>query len=243
MQEVNEAMASALAGASGLADAHQGWDTGSRVLTQFPVTDSGVWGLPGTGEAGRVSQAGWAVLDVGGLAVLAVSAHLAWGARAERLRSTQMAALLGQVDAHADTADVVVLGADFNAGPDAACARMLSGEVATVDQYWVPAPSDGPTVDPSRNRWAAYQAARLGSDPDRVPARTVDQLWVRGWVHGRLGDPVRSFRVPGSGAASDHEAVAADLDLCGQREPASIVDTADGPTTVPAPAAACWAAV
>ncbi len=62
VQEAAEAMASTLAGASGLVDAHRGWDTGSRVLTQFPVAASGVWGLPGTGEAGRGSQAGWAAV-------------------------------------------------------------------------------------------------------------------------------------------------------------------------------------
>lgn len=199
---------------------------GVAVLSRLPCVGTAALDLPDPDYAKRAIAAH--LTSPSGRALLAVSAHLSWGGDREpaRLRQAQLldawtADLTAGVT---DTQTVTVLGGDFNATADSDTHRFLTGQHAAdgAGAYWVDAwcssgAGDGHTSTPS-NEWVAATAALVGiTRPDLLPARRIDHVLVRGWMHGRPGCPLRSHIAgdvpcgPAHVLPSDHYALVTDL--------------------------------
>jgi endonuclease/exonuclease/phosphatase family metal-dependent hydrolase len=153
------------------------------------------------------------------------STHLAWGGMSEGIRRNQayhLEALAASAEYH--HGDLVqVLAGDFNALPDSATVRYLTGldpDGASNSTLWV---DSWATREPSSPGYTSVATHSLGSDvarrmgildPSFVPARRIDYIFVRGFAHGRPGTPlsVKLLDRPFRGVlASDHYGLVANL--------------------------------
>lgn len=168
-----------------------------------------------------------------GRPLLVTTAHLEWGGFMEGSRTAEAVHLdAWTADLARDRSDgITVLTGDFNCGPDSDTVRFLTGRSAHHGRgtYWVDAwehavtrhsGADNPhghTSSPA-NPWLAQTAAIVGiSRPELLPARRLDFVMVRDWVHGRAGQPLTAAVVgdrpssPGGVLPSDHYGVLTDL--------------------------------
>lgn len=201
---------------------------GNAVLSRRPITES--WEVRYDGvDAGRAARGAVvaATTSPGGHTLLMASTHLAWGGAREAQRLEQLRTLERALQQRCRVAEheIVVLGLDANAGPDADSQRYLRGELASADEVqwvdaWTMAPEGarGVTVELA-NPWAAHVAGRRGIEVTAgPPGRRQDFLYVRGWAWGGLGGPVMVRRLDeaaGIGGQaclpSDHYGVVATL--------------------------------
>jgi len=199
------------------------------ILTRLPVLDWKSIPLPSPPSVEYEASLSVLKQPTGNL-LIARSAHLAWGGAAESYRYTQarhIDAVISQEIKHYNNAgnDVVaVFGGDFNAVPESRTLRWLRGLEPGPDghdTYWVDAwiagggAGEGRTSLPN-NPHFHHSAQIVGiSRPERNPRRRIDYILVRGWAHGRPGDPLRSGIFgdqPLTGIlASDHFGVWADV--------------------------------
>lgn len=149
---------------------------------------------------------------IDGRRVVVISHHGAWGPHAIAERTSQARSLsdlahhLFTLDAaHLDTATrpVIILGGDFNAVPDSAPIRYLTG----LDHHlghstmWIDAAvhagDPGHTTGDPNAFSIATAAGRRGAPyrPERTPRRRIDYLFVYEWVHGQAGEPVSGRRI------------------------------------------------
>lgn len=163
--------------------------------------------------------------------VWVLNVHLTWGAHNEPARLEEVAALDAFAAARHDevmrgVADaqepLFVLAGDCNAEPDNDCIRFLRGKTGHAGRgtYWTEATlgTDLESVPTTRekNFWGRRTAASKGLDPDTLPPRRIDFLFVRGWRHGNRGTPTgtRRFGVsitPSGFEVSDHYGWVTDL--------------------------------
>lgn len=206
-----------------------GHEVHAGVLTRLPIEDSTAIPLsPGDIDSAEAAAA-LLRLPSGGY-LQACSAHLHWGGAGETKRFQQVQALDRTLAAHAEKLDaqgrqgITLLGGDFNTTPDSHSVRWLRGLEPGQDghdAYWVDAWMAGGDGGPG---WTSVPTNPLGhatarsvgiNRPERNPFRRIDYLFVRGWVHGRAGDPILTATFgnePLTGAyASDHLGVWTDL--------------------------------
>jgi endonuclease/exonuclease/phosphatase family metal-dependent hydrolase len=163
------------------------------------------------------------IVRVNGLVLRVCSAHQPWGGLAENER-VQAAIRLNEELSQRGTVDGCVLGGDFNALEDTESIRYLTG-VQTVggrtaqwtDAWHVAGEGDGITSSPD-NPWAISVGVRHGFlEPDLLPERRIDYIFVQGYAHGNLLSPLQAEvlkRVEGTAFyPSDHWAVGAKLYL------------------------------
>lgn len=199
------------------------------VLTKFPVLDQ--QSIPLAPTPLTEPEAALSVLrQPSGNLLIVCSAHLAWGGAAESYRFTQArqidAIIAQEFERYSEAGEnvVAVFGGDFNAVPESRTLRWLRGldpGPDNHDTYWVDAwakagqGGEGFTSLPD-NPHAHRTAIAVGiSRPERNPRRRIDYILVRGWAHGRPGDPLRCGVFgdqPLTGIfASDHLGVWADV--------------------------------
>ena len=190
------------------------------LLSRYNVLEAGESTLPGSGDSGHLSGYAYCVLEPGeGAPWVFHTAHLAWGAHSENVRTRQAMA----VEEHAKGLQysypgaVQVLSGDFNALPSSHSVRILTGLEPSQGEscLWVDAwdkcgSGPGWTSDPSL-ALARDTAEVVGIlDPDLLPARRIDYVMTRGYAHGRAGCPIGAWLLDGEGA-SDHHGIVADL--------------------------------
>lgn len=193
---------------------HGDWNTASAILSRWPIVESehSPLSVPPDlrGWPGEVVKA---VVDGPRGRVPVVGVSLDWPPQASALRRAAVADLARHCKelGRKEEFPVVVCG-DFNAGPDSAELRSLTGEDPTavpgfvLFDAWAKAGS-GPGVTWDRtNRWAA---------PALLPSRRIDFI-LTGWPteHGGAGDVIHAELV-GDGSPdrppSDHYGVSAHL--------------------------------
>lgn len=222
--------ARAITSASGENDPYgPGHEVHVGVLSRLPTEGSTAIPLsPSDSESDRAATA-MLRLPSGGY-LHACSAHLHWGGAGETRRFQQVQVLdrvLSDLAEQFETdgrSGITVLGGDFNATPDSRSMRWLRGLEPGHDEhdaYWVDAWLAGGDGGPG---WTSEPTNPLGhatarsvgiNRPERNPSRRIDYLFVRGWVHGRAGDPIATATFgdrPITGTyASDHLGVWTDL--------------------------------
>ena len=182
---------------------HKNYDSGSAILSKFPVIEGGKTLSPDD-EGKHHYDSCYAVVDTPARPVILFSIHSAWGGANESYRERQVVFL----DKHAQELEtkyserdpITVLGGDMNAEPENSCIRFLTGKgsINTSGTLWVDSwkylhPQDaGYTVIPA-NKLATKTALEVGLlRPELLPSRRIDYLMVRGWVYGAAGCPLSS---------------------------------------------------
>lgn len=164
-----------------------------------------------------------AVVEIRGQAIRFCSAHQPWGGLMEMERTSAARELNRELTTRGSV-EGCVLGGDFNALEASESIRYLTGlhpvdgECAQWTDAWGAAGvGEGATSSPS-NPWAIQVAEQHGfTEPDLMPERRIDYIFVHGYAHGRLLTPLETKVVKRvRGAAfypSDHWAVASKLYL------------------------------
>jgi endonuclease/exonuclease/phosphatase family metal-dependent hydrolase len=208
-----------------------GHSSRAGILTTLPVLSASTVPLPhrdGTQRDACVTR----VRLPSGRVLIAATGHLAWGGAAEGERFKQArivdAAILRQEEAVSNShgqEPICVFGGDFNCTPDSRTMRWLRGLEPGPDEHdtqWLDAwlvagdGSAGYTSTPD-NPLGQDIARQVGiMRPERNPYRRIDYILVKGWRHGRPGDPLYAGlfggdSITGSTMASDHLGVWADL--------------------------------
>lgn len=156
-----------------------------------------------------------------GHTIRSCSVHQPWGGLQEALR-IQAAVRIEEEFEKRVRCDVEHIAGDFNAEPGAASIRYLTGatpvgeRAAQWTDAWVHSgEGDGHTSSPV-NPYVRIVGAKHGfADPRMLPERRIDYIFLRGYVHGNVGTPLRTF-VHREGRAetgypSDHWMVVSDL--------------------------------
>jgi endonuclease/exonuclease/phosphatase family metal-dependent hydrolase len=191
------------------------WGLGNAVLSRWPIHDPRLHVLPALEPGGWGGVALRAVLEGPRGRVLAYDVALDWPPQASAARRHALAHLAGIIedDLRLIRAPLIV-GGDFNAGPDSDEIRMLTGRRETARPGFVlfdtwghagPPPGPGHTWS-SSNPWVA---------PSLLRDQRIDHLFT-GWPRrGGVGSPLAATLAgvdPVDGVvASDHYAVVADL--------------------------------
>ena len=191
----------------------------NAILTRHPVLEAGTVTLEGanSNRAAATSLIG----TPGGRLWRVITTHLAWGSHAEGERLTQARRLDHYAARHESPDLTTVLTGDFNATPQSATLRYLTGldpDPLGRSTYWADAWTagigNGITSDP-QNPHAATTAARVGiTRPELLPSRRIDYILTRGYAHGRPGSPLAAAIIgqyPTPLVPSDHYGVIADL--------------------------------
>lgn len=182
---------------------HKNYDSGSAILSRFPVIEGGKTLAPDDEGAHHYDSA-YAVLDTPARPVIVFSIHSAWGGANEVYRERQVVFLDKQAQEletkYSEREPFTILGGDMNAESENNCIRFLTGKgsLNTSGTLWVDSwkylhPSDaGYTVVPA-NKLATKTALEVGIlRPELLPSRRIDYLMVRGWVYGKAGCPLTS---------------------------------------------------
>jgi endonuclease/exonuclease/phosphatase family metal-dependent hydrolase len=190
---------------------------GNAVLSRWPVAVRDVVRLPGAGTDEQRSLLLTEVTTPSGPLPFLVT-HLAWRMHHGFVRESQVEAIAAAIEAQEpmreDRLPLVLVG-DFNARPDAAEIRFLTGlqsmngkSLHLLDAFDVAGDGSGFTFDGRRNPFAA---------PMNEPPRRIDYVFLRGpdeWHRGRVLEArVVLDDVVDGVAASDHFGVLAVLDL------------------------------
>lgn len=205
--------------------------SGNAILSRHELTAGTVRGA----FNGPTPAVGHTFID--GREVIVISHHGAWGPDALHERVQEVRA----IDAYArhtftrdgqhlgtDTRPIIILGGDFNAVPDSAPIRYLTGldTAGESSTLWVDAAAHaGDTGNTSGTPTTLSIATAAGCPgapyrPERTPLRRIDYLFVYEWCYGQAGEPVagrrfatHQFLGPDGDllTVSDHYGVMADL--------------------------------
>jgi endonuclease/exonuclease/phosphatase family metal-dependent hydrolase len=171
------------------------------------------------GKPERIPAAAGEVTTPAGRRWWVCSAHLSWGAEVEHVRVAQARTL----DTYATTSgtSAQILGGDFNATPESATVRRLTGLDPWAPEgptsYWVDAhriagEGSGFTSVVQGNVYGHRTALNGGVlRPELIPPRRIDYLLVRGYAHGRVGSVLAAWSLPLADNPSDHLPVLADV--------------------------------
>lgn len=163
-----------------------------------------------------------------GRQILVVSVHLPWGASNEIRRIEHISFIDQQIsdilnDLPVDS--LAILAGDFNTNSNSETVRFIKGENSynNSSTFWVDAWSEtnnssGFTFNPKMNNRYLHQTAIKSGilNPELMPPRRIDFIFIKGWVYGRPGCPIKT-RILGSDEnlsgnfASDHFGVYADI--------------------------------
>lgn len=179
--------------------------SGNAVLSKHPLTP--IFG----GEGVVFPDLAPAIAEtyVDGRRVLAMSYHGAWGPDAHAARLTQLQILdtiarqefvRGGAHLNQETRPVIVLGGDFNAVPDSAPYRFITGldQVLGHSTLWLDATGDVGYTSGDQNPLTIATAQSMpgaGYRPERQPKRRIDFLFVFEWAYGQAGEPVSARRI------------------------------------------------
>lgn len=196
------------------------------ILTRLPVVSGDA--VPFISYEGSHFSAA-VLIAPSGRPLVAASAHLVWGGKGEYARALQAQEInawveekLEQLNVEGNKDAFAIVGGDFNTTPQSKTVRYMTGLddidgdcTLWVDVWSTVRESEGYTVLPD-NEWAASTAAIVGiANPERLPKRRIDYLFVYGWAYGRPGSPLRAWivgREKRTGImASDHLGVGAIL--------------------------------
>lgn len=180
---------------------HKGYDSGSAILSRFPVIEGGKTLAPDD-EGARHYDSCYAVLETEARPVIVFSIHAAWGGSNEVYRERQALFLDKHAQEletkYADRNPFSIMGGDMNAQPENNCIRYLTGQASVNGEgtLWIDAwkylhgTLPGYTVVPE-NTLAYKTAIDVGIiRPELLPPRRIDYLMVRGWTYGRAGCPL-----------------------------------------------------
>lgn len=192
----------------------ESWGLCNALLSRWPIEDIRVHDLPQLAGAGWGGIALRCLIDGPRRPVLIYNVALDWPPHASAARQHALRHLVEIIaDDVAVTRAPLVVGGDFNAGPDSDEIRMLTGQRApsregfVLFDAWDYADGRTPADTWSRaNPWAA---------PSLLPNRRIDYL-LTGWPRrGGVGGPVAAWTVghgdSGHKPPSDHYAVVADI--------------------------------
>lgn len=124
------------------------------------------------------------------------SAHLAWGSDAEPYRLKEITEINKHAQEHAQ--EVTIIGGDFNAVPDSSTLRHINGLEGPnlwVDAWSTAGDGAGYTSVGNNRCGAVTAAARGNQNPNMLPSRRIDHLFVREWVYGRTGCPIEAHLI------------------------------------------------
>lgn len=203
---------------------------GNAVLSKHPLTPVfGPQDVPFPDLAPAIAET-----YVDGRRVIAMSYHGAWGPQATAARLAQLRILdgiareefaRGGAHLNRETRPVIILGGDFNAVPDSAPYRFITGldHVLGHSTTWLDA-TDGIShtsgFDSALSTATATSMPGAGYRPERQPKRRIDYLFVFEWAYGQAGEPVSARRIADSTftavdgrelTVSDHYGVMAEL--------------------------------
>ena len=179
--------------------------SGNAVLSKHPLTPT----YGGEGVVFPDLAPAIAETYVDGRRVIAMSYHGAWGPNAHAARLTQLKILddiarqeftRGGAHLSRETRPVVILGGDFNAVPDSAPYRFITGldQVLGHSTTWIDATGDQGHTAGEPNALSLATASNMpgaGYRPERQPLRRIDYLFVFEWVYGQAGEPVSARRI------------------------------------------------
>ena len=182
--------------------------SGNAVLSKHPLT---ALQLP-AGVAFPDRPPAFAETFVDGRRVILASHHAAWGpaagwARVEQLRIIDAIArqefVRGGAHLNRDTRPVIILGGDFNATPDSAPIRFITGQdhVQGHSTLWLDATGDvGHTSGEPTYLSVSTASSHQGGPyrPERTPRRRIDYIFVFEWAHGQAGEPLTARRIADS---------------------------------------------
>jgi endonuclease/exonuclease/phosphatase family metal-dependent hydrolase len=160
--------------------------------------------------------------------ILLISCHLPWGALREHRRLEHLHQINNQVIQimnHLPSDSLAVIAGDFNTIPSGESLRYLRGEFGDFQNstYWVDVwdeERDGPgfTFDPRIQNKNLIRTAKYSEvlRPELMPPRRLDYIFVRGWIYGKPGSPLRAKTIGNSVDsrglhASDHFGVEAEI--------------------------------
>lgn len=177
-------------------------NSGCAILSRFPIISSQEISMPHVGTQGNPVMA--SIRSSSGRIYNVISAHLAWGGHAEGHRRLQAISIDQAASAAQEKnfGSVTVLAGDLNCTPLSSTIRYLSGLEPLSDNtstLWVDswsycrdATANGFTVKPV-NYLAASTAMQVGIiDPLQIPDRRIDYIFVKDWIYGRPGSPIKS---------------------------------------------------
>lgn len=180
---------------------HKNYDSGSAILSRFPVIEGGKTLAP-EDEGAHHYDSAYAVIDTPNRPVIVFTIHAAWGCENEVYRERQVLFLDRQAKEletkYSERNPFSIMGGDMNAESENNCIRFLTGKgsLDNAGTLWVDAwkylhPEEaGYTVVPA-NKLATKTALEVGiTRPELIPSRRIDYLMVRGWVYGRAGCPL-----------------------------------------------------
>ena len=210
-------------------EAPSGAKYGNAVLSRYPLVNSipiehAV--LPRMGEKPNPSTlVALTIESPSGRLWRIGSTHLCWGGFGEGVRLGQVQEierLAKQAEKHSPQELVQVLTGDFNAQPQSATLRYITGLDPDKDgesTLWVDAwatretaPGYTSTNDNPMTAWIAKSQGIL--NPEFLPNRRIDYILTRGFAYGRAGSPisVKLLDRPHNGEyGSDHYGVVANL--------------------------------
>ncbi len=196
---------------------HGGISFGNAVLSRWPLAKTEVVSLPSADTDEQRSILFADVTTPAGILPFATT-HLAWKFHHGYVREAQVVAIAEAIRRREKIdkgrLPLVVTG-DFNAAPDAAEVRFLTGlqslagrSLYLADCFGLSGDGPGYTFDARLNPHAA---------PTREPPRRIDYVFVRGPDKWERGLPVSARvvldRIDGGVAPSDHYGVLAEIDV------------------------------
>ena len=193
------------------------WGLGSGVLSRWPLRDLQHHALPALDEKAWGGAALRAITEGPRGPILLYCVALDWPPHASVARQHALRALATLVDADVRSAKApLIVGGDFNAGPESDEIRMLTGRRETAQPGFVLfdawAHHDGGDADHAGVTWSNDNP---WTQPKLLPSQRIDYLFT-GWPRrGGVGSVVSARRAgiePIDGVvASDHYAVVADI--------------------------------
>ena len=182
----------------------EGAKIGNAILTRMPVKENGYNNIAvktlNTMNTSIVWF--WTETPLSRKPLLVLSTHLSWGIANEYQRLLE-AIEINKITKHLTKFkpdSLVVLAGTMNTTPDTDTIRFLTGKKAMegADNFWIDCWADtegdslGETQTP-RNLWIRIPAEQLGTvDIARIPKRRIDYIFVRDWVYGQTGSPLKS---------------------------------------------------
>jgi endonuclease/exonuclease/phosphatase family metal-dependent hydrolase len=198
------------------------------ILSKYETLESGLSEL-GSGEYGVVA---YSILNTEHRPTLVITAHLQWGGEQEYNRLVQAELINNfarkkeaEMIKKYNTNPITILAGDLNTEPTAQTINYLAGKYARnlEDQtYWVDAwsfanPGDeGYTSVPAENQIAYKVGLSHVLEPNMIPARRIDYVFIKGWTYGKPGHALAAKLLGtrsllGETLASDHYGILVDL--------------------------------
>lgn len=192
-----------------------GENSDSAILSKTPIISQGVIDLPKhTEKLHAVSKAPYIeTKTLNGNRSFFITAHLAWGAKAENTRLKQIQTIDNWVNEKiGDITDnntiKVYLGGDFNAEENNSCLQYLRGEIINQETgestIWTdgfkhaklgrkPQTAYTSTSENKYSRETAQNNAGIALPyAEFLPNRRIDYIFTSGYAHGSQGTPLKA---------------------------------------------------